>query len=178
MDPFEHLLGVLPLDNAHLVWIGRRVFVAEPAIGDHPGIRGCHVPDEPVQRLREPVGDVGQTDAALLAILGQFDRADDEDLPKRSPPALLAVEGIAFQAERHFRLIDLDEGLQQASSGVDHGAPELLQQQSGGLVAANAQLPLQLKGRGAVGMRSDNAGRKEPRLERQVAAMHDRAGGL
>ena len=177
VDPFQHLMGLLPLDNAHLVWVGRRVLVAEPAIGDHPGTRGYHVPDEPVQRLRGPVGDVGQTDAARLAILGQFDRADDEDLANRNPPALLAVEGIAFRAERHFRLIDLDEGLQQASSGVDHGAPELLQQQPGGLVAANAQLPLQLKGRDAVGMGSDNVGGKEPRLERQVAAMHDRAGG-
>jgi len=67
--------------------------------------------------------------------------------------------------------------LQQAPPGVDHGAPELVEQQPGGLVAADAQLPLQLKGRDAVGVRGDTMRGEEPGLQRQVAAVHDRAGG-
>lgn len=66
VDPFQHVMGLLPLDDAHLMRVGRRVLVAQPAIGDHPGARGDHLPDEPVQRLRGSVGDMGQTDAARL----------------------------------------------------------------------------------------------------------------
>ncbi len=37
---------------------------------------------------------MGHADAARPAILGQLDRADDEDLADRAAPALRAVDGI------------------------------------------------------------------------------------
>jgi len=177
VDPFQHVMGLLPLDDAHLMRVGRRVLVAQPAIGDHPGARGDHLPDEPVQRLRGSVGDMGQTDAARLAVFGQLDRAHDEDLSDGGAPALLLIDRVMLRAERHLGLINLDEGLQQASFGIDHGAPEFLEQKPGGLVAADAQLALQLKGRDAVRVGGDDVGGEEPRLERQVAVMHEGAGG-
>ncbi len=177
VDPFQQLMRLLPLDNARLVRVGRRVLIAQPTVGDHSGTWGHHFSDEPVQRLRGSVGDVGQTDAARLAVFRQLDGADDEDLANRGAPALLLVDGVVFRAERHLGFIDLNEGLQRAASGIDHGAPELLEQEPGGFVAADAQLALQLKSGDAVRVGGDDVRGKEPRFEWQMAAMHDRACG-
>jgi hypothetical protein len=67
--------------------------------------------------------------------------------------------------------------LQRAASGIDHGAPELLEPEPGGLVAADAQLALQLKSGDAVRVCGDDVRGKEPRFEWQTAAMQDRACG-
>jgi hypothetical protein len=82
-----------------------------------------------------------------------------------------------FPAERHLGFIDLNEGLQRAASWIDHGAPELLEQEPGGLVAADAQLALQLKSGDAVRVGGDDVRGKEPRFEWPMAAMHNRACG-
>ena len=40
VDPFQDFMGVLPLDDAHLVWVGRRVLIAQSTVGEHPGPDG------------------------------------------------------------------------------------------------------------------------------------------
>lgn len=175
MDPLQQFMRLLSLDNAHFMWVGWWVLIAQPAVGDHPSARSNHISNEPMQRLRGSIGDLCQANAAWLAVFRQLDRAHNEDFADRRSPTFLFVHGILLRAERHLRLINLDKGLQWAASGIDHSTPELLEQEPGGLVAAEAQLTLQLEGRDPVGMSGDNVSGKKPCLERQMAAMHDRA---
>lgn len=131
-------MRLLSLDNANFMWVGWWVLIAQPSVGDHPSSRGDHISNEPMQRLRGSVWDLCQANAAWLTVFRQLDRAHDEDFADRRSPTFLLVHGIMLRAERHFRLINLDKSLQWAASRIHHGAPELLEQQPGGLVAANA----------------------------------------
>jgi len=82
-----------------------------------------------------------------------------------------------LRAEGHFGLVDLDKVLQEAPIGVDHRAPELLQKQPCCLVAAEAQLRLELERRDPVGVARHDMRGQEPGPQWQMAAMHDRARG-
>ena len=136
--PGQELVRLAALDDANLVRVGGRVLVAQPAVGDDPRAGRHRAPDEAVQRLRGTVGDVRHADTARMPVFGQLDRAGDEDPADRAAPALLAVDRIMPGAERHLRLVDLDEILQKAAVWVDHRAAELVQQEPGALVAAEA----------------------------------------
>ncbi len=80
-----------------------------------------------------------------------------------------------LRAEWYFGLVDLDEVLKGTAIGSDHRPAELVQQQPGSLVAAKAQLGLQLKRGDPVGMAGHDVRGEKPGPERQVAAMHHRA---
>jgi hypothetical protein len=55
-------------------------------------------------------------------------------------------------AQRHLGLVGLDQRSKQRPFWIDHGPAQLVEQQPGGLVAAQANLRLSLLGGNAVGM--------------------------
>src|SRR5215469_18533518 len=84
---------------------------------------------------------------------------------------------VILGAERDDRFICLDNAAQRLAIRVDHGAAQLGAQHPGGSVRAEAKLALQLQSRNAVGVRGHQKGRPEPGGQRQLAGMHDGAGG-
>ena len=88
---------------------------------------------------------------------------------------LRTIRRIVPRAERHLGLVDLDEVLQKRAVGVDHRALELLQQEPGRLAAAEAELPLEVQRRDTAGMARHDLRGQEPRPQRQVASVQDRA---
>lgn len=91
-----------------------------------------------------------QTNAAGLALRGKFHRADDQYLAHRAAPALHAARRIVFRAERKLRLVDLDQRLQRAAAGFNHRPALLVEEEPGGLVAAQPALRLKLQRRHAL----------------------------
>ena len=123
--------------------------------------------------VRRAVGDLRQTDAAGLALFGKFHRADDQDPAHRAAPALPAASRIVFRAERNLRLVNLDQRLQRAAAGINHRPAQLVEQEPGGLVAAQPALRLKLQRRHAIKMAGKNVGSKESGLQRKVAGLQD-----
>src|SRR6516225_9472580 len=105
-----------------------------------------------------------------------FDRAGDQHLADPAAPPR-HNDRVVLGAERDDRLIGLDNAAQRLACRVDHGAAQLGAQHPGGAVRAKAELALQLQRRNAVGMRRHQKRRPEPSGQRQLAGMHNRAGG-
>ena len=135
--------------------------------------------DEAVQAGGGEVLDRHEADASRGAAGRQLDRAGDEHLaPGAASLASPAAGGrTGLGAQRDLGFVDLDEILQKAAIGRHHGAAKPLQQEPCGLVAAEAELGLQLQGGNAVGVARHDMGGHEPGLQREMAAVHDRAGG-
>ena len=127
-----------------------------------------------MKAARGEIPDRRQPDAARLALGRQFDSASDAHLALRAA-ALPAGGRVLLRAQRQRGLIDFDQVLKQAAIGGDHGTAQLVQQEPGTLVAAEPELGLELQGGDAVRVAGHDVDRHEPCLQRQVAAMHDRA---
>ena len=121
------------------------------------------------------LGNALQPDPARAAAASLLDGADDEYLADGAL-ALAARRRLLRPPERDARLVDLDVALERRPVGRDHGPAQLVQEQPGRLVGANADLRLELKGRDPVRVRRDEIGGDEPSPQRQVRAVHDRAG--
>ena len=67
--------------------------------------------------------------------------------------------------------------LSQAPVRIDHRPAELVPQKPGGLVAADADLSLQLIRRDGVRMAGDDVRGHEPNAQRKMAAMHHHRAG-
>src|SRR6266851_5410036 len=102
--------------------------------------------------------------------VAHFDGTDDDDLA-----GFIGVEVGLGVAEWDLRLVDLDDPLERLALWVDHGAPQLLRQQPSGPVG-EAELTLELEGGHAIGMRRHEVGGPEPGGERELRAVHHRAG--
>ena len=161
--------------NADLMAARGQVLIAEPAIRDDMGTRSDRPGDEIMQRFRGAVGDLRQTDAAGLTLGGQFDRAHDEDLARRTAPALLANRRILPRAERHLGLVDFDQRFQWVAVGVDHGPAQLVEQEPSRLVTADPELCLKLQGRHAIGMTGKRVSGEEPGLQRPMTGVQHRS---
>src|SRR5210317_713790 len=103
-------------------------------------------------------------------------RAGNEHLALRTA-ALTARGRVVLLAQGDLGLVDFDDVLEKASLGIDHGSAELRQEQPGALVAAQAQLGLQLQGGDPVGVAGHDMDRREPGFQRQMATMHELACG-
>ena len=105
-----------------------------------------------------------------------FNRAGDQHL---ADPAAAGGQDdrVVFGAERDDRLVGLDQPAERLALGVDHRAAQLGAQHPGGAVRAERELVLQLQRRNAVGVRRHQKRRPEPHRHRQLAGVHDRAGG-
>ena len=137
----------------------RRVVAGNGGEPDAPR-QGVEVlPPESLGFLRFPGGPVDH-----------FDSTDDDDLAGLQRDVGIGGGG----AERHLGLVHLDHALQRIAVRIDHRAPQLLRQQPGGLVGAEAQLPHQLLRRHAVGVGRHQVGGPEPRRQRQFGPVHDR----
>jgi len=145
VNPVQDFVSLLAADDLGLMRVCRGIFITEPAVRNDMGSGLDSLIDEPVQRLRRAVGDLLQTDSAGLAIYGQFHRTDDEHLANRAAPALWPVDRIVPGPERHLRLVNFHKVFQRVAVGVNHGATQLLQQQPGRLVTAEAKLSLKLQ---------------------------------
>ena len=119
----------------------------------------------------------GKPDAAgPAAVRKQFNRSCDVHLADRAAP-LPTLSRLVPGAEGNVRLVDLDQILEQGPVLHHHGPADLLQQKPGRLAAAEAKLGLQLERRDAVGVARHNMERGKPRLQRQMAAVNEGAGG-
>lgn len=96
VNPAQDFVRSSAGDDFGLMGVRGRILIAEPAVRDDMRARFDGPTDETMQRFRRAVGDLGQTDPARLAVLGQFHRADDEDLADRRAAALLAICRIVF----------------------------------------------------------------------------------
>ena len=72
-------------------------------------------------------------------------------------------------------VIQLDVSMQRVSGGVDHGPPDLVEEQPGGFVSSQAQLPLQPQGRRASFVGDHQVAGPEPDRQRRFRVVEDRA---
>lgn len=175
MDPVEQLVCLPPGDDPGLVGVVREILVADQPIGDDVGIGRHRSVDKAVQRRPGPVRDRLQTDAARISVFGELDCPYDLDFWRNVALARLTLDQIHALPEGHLGLVDLHDILEQPALGVGHRSTELVQQEPGGLVAAEADLRLQLDRRDAVRVAGNDVGRHEPGAQGKVAAVHQRA---
>src|SRR5215469_8576890 len=149
--------------------------IARPVIGYELGRRSHRAKNKGVDlRLAKALDDL-QAGAPRYAAV-DFDRPGDQHLA--NPTATRGDDDrVILGTEWDDRFICLDNAAQRLAIRVDHGAAQLGAQHPGGSVRAEAKLALQLQSRNAVGVRGHQKGRPEPGGQRQLAGMHDRAGG-
>lgn len=100
-----------------------------------------------MQRGTASAPDDVQPDAPHVTIIQAFDSPGDHDLVGVGL-ALETFEGVGLPAISHLRLVDLDDLVDAAYRlpiRVDHGTPQLVEKQPGGLVGADPELTLQLE---------------------------------
>lgn len=180
MHPTQDLVRACAGDDLGLAGVCGRVLIAKPAVRDEMRAGFDGPADEAVQRFRRPVGDGFHADTSRLPVGGQFHRTDHEHLADRAAPSLRLVARVVPRPERHLRFINFHKAFQRVAvrntHRIDHGAAELVQQQPCRLVAAQAELGLELQRRHAVRVTGHDVCREKPRPKRQVAGMHHRAG--
>ena len=176
MDPPQHEMGGRCADDLRLVVVVGQAGIASPAIGDHPRARRRGPGDEGMKAARGEIPDRRQPDAARFVLGRPRDRAGNAYLALRAA-ALPACGRVFCGTEREGGLIDLDQVLEQAAIGVNHGPAQLVQQEPGTLAAAEPELGLELQGGDAVRVAGHDVNGHEPDLQGQVAAVHDRACG-
>ena len=175
MDPLQDDMGGhFPDDLRFMVVIGQ-TDISAPTIGDHPRARRGYFGDEGMEAGGGEILDRRHADASRLALARQFHGAGDEHLADGASPAS-AGWWIGFSAQGDLGFVGLDQVLKQITIGRHHGAAEPLQQEPGGLVTAKAKLGLQLQRRDAIGVAGHDVDGRKPRLQWQMAAVHDRAG--
>ena len=160
-------------DDLAVVIVPRQAHIALPDVGDHRGTWGGGV-DEGGERRRREIGDRRQPDPPRLARRRQLDGTGDRHLADRAATTA-AVDRVVLAAQGDLGLVDLDQGLQLSAVGIDHRPTQTMQEKPSRLVAAEAELGLQLQRRDAVGMAGDDVRGEQPRAQRQVAAVHDGA---
>jgi len=74
------------------------------------------------------------------------------------------------------RVVDLDVAMQGLAGGIDHRAPELVQDQPGRLVPADGQLALQQQGRDPPLVRRHQIRGPKPQRQRSLRPVEDRPG--
>src|SRR3954449_6555068 len=126
------------------VALRRQAEVAAPAVGGHGRRLGDVGGEEGVQALGRGVGQRGEPEPAETAPAGLaaagLDRPADQGLAGGAPAAL------AGPRATDVGLVGLDAPGQGLTIRADHRLAELVQPGPGGLVAAQAQLPLELGG--------------------------------
>ena len=159
VDPSQHQMGGPVADNFPVVFAASEAQIARPSVCDHLGTRGRDPGHEGMQASGRIISDQVKPDAAWTsAIRRQFNRSSELHLADRAA-SLTAVSRFVLGAVRNRRLVDLDQFLEQGPILHHHGPAELLQQEPGRLVAAEAKLGLQLKRRDAVGVARHDVGR-------------------
>jgi len=78
--------------------------------------------------------------------------------------------------QRHLCFIDFDKVFQGVAVRIDHRPPQLARQEPRRLAAAEARLRLKLQRRHAAGTTGDDVRGEKPCRQRQMAAVHHRAG--
>ena len=81
------------------------------------------------------------------------------------------------RAERNRCPVHLSDPLQEAPAGIHHRPPQLPEHQPRGPVAAGPQLPLQLQGGNAIGVRRHHVRGQQSGLQWEMIVVHHRAGG-
>src|SRR3954452_10624037 len=178
MDAGQPERGVAPgraeIDGLVVAARGRQTEVAAPAVGGHGRRPGDMGGEGGVQARGRGVGQGGEpepaeTAAAGLAAAG-LDRPGDHGLARRAPAAL------ARPRAADVGLVGLDAPGQGLALGPDHGLAELVQPGPGGLVAARAQLPLELGGGDPALAGGHQVDRQEPLGQARLGLLEDRAG--
>ncbi len=147
-----------PLNPVHLVGIDRRS-------------RGDVSPREGHHGWAAEVGDHFHPDASrrLAAPL-------DRDHRERRPAAFqLAASAEPGLRPADPRLVDLDLAMEQLTNRVHHRSAQLVEHHPGCLIAPQPELALQEQGREAALVRGDQVCRPEPRRQRLLGVVQDRA---
>ena len=74
-------------------------------------------------------------------------------------------------------VVDLDLAMQGLTAGIDHGAPQLVQEHPRGFVPAQPQLPLEQERRDAPLVGDHQIGRPAPHGQGRLRVVENRAGG-
>src|SRR5712671_726061 len=148
--------------------------VARQTVADHSRVRRHHALNKAADVLAGAVPQRLQPHPPWVTVRGEFYRANDQQLADIRDA--ITLDRVVLRAQRHFGLVRLHHGLQQAAVRRYHRPAQLVQQQPSRLVAADAELRLRLLGGNAVRMARQLVDRLEPRPQRQLAPMHDRTG--
>ena len=175
MDPGQRDMRRHRAERDRVVPDTGNVLVGGPVVGHQPGLRSDGAEHESMELLLAKALDHLEPGPPRPAIV-DFDRAGDQHL---ADPAAAGGQDdrVVLGAERDDRLIGLDQAAERGARRVDHGAAQLGAQHPGGAVRAQAELVLQLQRRNAVGVRRHQKRGPEPHRQRQLAGVHDRAGG-
>src|SRR5207245_1541009 len=149
--------------------------VARQTVADHRRVRRHHALNKAADVLAGAVSQRLQPHPPRVTVRGEFYRANDQQLADIRDA--ITLDRVVLRAQRHFGLVRLHHGLQQTALRRYHRPAQLVQQQPSRLVAADAELRLRLLGGDAVRMARQLVDRREPRPQRQLAAMHHRTGG-
>ena len=151
------------------------VLVGGPVVGNQLAVRRNGAEHESMEFVLAKALDHLEPGTPRLAAV-DLDRAGDQHLADTA-----AARGqnhrVVLGAERDNRLVGLDQAAERCALGVDHGAAQLGAQHPGGALGAKPELVLQLQRRDAVGVRGHQKRRPEPDRQRQLAGVHNRAGG-
>src|SRR3954470_19271270 len=157
-----------------VVALGRQAEVAAPAVGGHGRRLGDVGGEEGVQARGRGVGQRGEPEPAEAAAAGLaaacLDRPADQGLAGGAPAAL------AGPRATDVGLVGLDAPGQGLAVGADHVLAELVQPGPGGLVAAQAQLPLELRGGDPALAGGHQVDRQEPLGQACLGLLEDGAG--
>jgi hypothetical protein len=178
VHPRQDLMRRRCIDGAQVDRLVTTIFqppVGGVAVGEEQAADGGVVPDEGVQALAVDVDDTLQPTTRRVLSRLHLHRSNHENLADGAA-ALTAPVWFVFAAERHVGLVDLDDATKWTPVGIDHCPPQLVKQKPGGLVAAEAQLRLELQGGHPVRMGGEKVGCQEPDAEREMRAMHHRSG--
>src|ERR1700684_566934 len=162
-------------------------FLAAPALGDRTVVEaeiaeaGVAAPTVGVDdRARLDVRGDPRPEAALARVgegrepqpprAGAADLHRDPHQPLADGVSARLAIGIDAPDEA---LVDLDLAAQRGALGGDHRPAQLLQDQPGGLIAAEAELALQLLGGDPGRVGRDQIGRPEPEAKRSAGPVHD-----
>ncbi len=131
--------------------------------------------DEVLQGLCRVVRDRLQPDTPGPSIRQAFNGTSNENLALVVAP-LATGRRVGLGAIDDQGLVDLDHALERLPVRIDHAAAELMEEEPSALVGADPELAHELQGGNAVGARRNQVRREEPRPQRQVRTVRDRAG--
>ena len=160
-------LGLTALDEP-IVKITLQTQVRRQAIGLHRAARFDHLSDEAMQTDLGQVRNTPETNPTD-AFAVRLDRDHDQGfvLCLSASPSGFFGSPIGF--------VHLDQAPQPIPARPDHRPPEFVQHGPGGLVAAQAQDPLQSQGADAIFLTGDMPHGPKPSGQGQVRVLEDRA---
>src|SRR4051794_40252960 len=178
MDAGQPERGVAPgraeIDGLVVVARGRQAEVAAPAVGGHGRRLGDTGGEEGFRARGRGVGRGGEPEPAETAPAGLaaagLDRPAAQGLAGGAPAAL------AGPRATDIGLVGLDASGQGLTIRADHRLAELVQPGPGGLVAAQAQLPLELGGGDPALAGRHQVDRQEPLGQAGLGLLEDGAG--